>query len=257
MRMKWIFITLCMISLIVLIGCVSQPPTQSPTLIQQEAESASAPLTTNSVVGPEEVLEEDAEPVQVTPVPMKPNTGHITGKVIYLDNTPASQVGVYIFEKGAFMSTSHDFTNGKGEYIFSDLPVGEYEIYAAIYRDYGLETPDKTVRVNDQQITTVLPIVVPREVEFDFGDDYPYDIELVISWTSVPNAVEYTVNVASNLGAASPGPIGYNNIATTTEIKIKWPSLELGAYKISICAYDQDKKMIGIGHDFFTIVDSE
>ena len=246
-----------MISLIALLGCVSQTPAQQPIPTQQEPESSPVPSTTNTVAESEGVLEEEAEPVKVTPVPMKPNTGHITGQVIYIDNTPASQVSVYIFEKGAFMSTSCDFTNDKGEYIFSDLPVGEYEIYAAIYRDYSLETPDKIVRVNDQQVTTVLPIAVPREVEFDFGDEYPNNIELLISWKSVPNAAEYTVNVASNLEAASPGPIGYNNIATTTETKVKWPSLELGAYKISICAYDKDKKMIGIGHDFFTIVDSE
>jgi hypothetical protein len=213
-------------------GCVGQTPVQSP----------------EPTISP-------PEPEVVTPTPVfETNTGHVTGRVVYKDGTSASQVSVWIFKRGAFLSTEHATTKANGEYYFSGLPVGDYDIYAAIYKDYGLETPDAEIRVYDQKVTAVLLIIVPKEVEFSFGDDYPADTQLSISWGPIPDTYKYTVTIASNLDAASPGPIEYNNVATTSQTSLIWPALQLGGYEITIRAFDQNNILIGIGKDFFTIV---
>jgi hypothetical protein len=213
-------------------GCVEQTPVQSP----------------EPTISP-------PEPEVVTPTPVfDANTGHVTGRVVYVDGAPASHVGVWIFERGAFLSTEYAAVKENGEYFFSGLPVGDYDIYAAIYKDYSLETPDAEIRVYDQKVTTVPLIVVPKEVEFSFGDDYPADTQLSISWEPIPATYKYTVTIASNLDAASPGPIGYNNVVTTSQTSLIWPSLQLGGYKITIKAFDLNNMLIGIGNDFFTIV---
>jgi len=152
------------------------------------------------------------------------------------------------------MSTARVSVKANGDYYFSGLPVGDYEIYAAIYRDYSLETPDAKIIIYDQQVTMVPLIIVPREIEFSFGDNYPADTQLSISWVSTPNAPKYSVTIASNLDAASPGPIGYNNVATTSGTSITWPALRSGGYKIAIRAFDQQNTLVGIGWDFFTVV---
>jgi hypothetical protein len=224
-------ITLLTLSLIIS-SCVEQTPVQSP----------------EPTISP-------PEPEIVTPTPVfEANTGHVTGRVVYVDGAPASQVGVYIFKRGAFMSTARATVKANGDYYFSGLPVGDYEIYAAIYKDYSLEIPDAKISVYDQQVTTVSLIIVPREVEFSFGDDYPVNKPLSISWEPTTNAYKYTVTIASNLDAASPGPIGYNNVATTSQTSLIWPALQLGGYEITIRAFDQNDTLIGIGKDFFTIV---
>jgi len=195
------------------------------------------------------------EPEIVTPTPViEANTGHVTGRVLYIDGTPASQVQVYIFKHGAFMSTAMDFVRGDGVYYFSGLPTGYYEIYAGIYKDYSLAVPDAEIVVYDEQVTSAPDIIVPREVKFDFGDDYPVGTQLPISWEPTPDGYKYSVTIESNLDAALPGPIGYNNVATTSQTSLVWPALQLGGYEITIRAFDQNNTLIGIGKDFFTIV---
>ena len=67
MRIKWILILLCMISLIALIGCVSQTPAQSPTPTQQEPTSPAQ--TTPDSTSAAELTQPPAPAVAPTPEP--------------------------------------------------------------------------------------------------------------------------------------------------------------------------------------------
>jgi hypothetical protein len=129
-------------------------------------------ITQTTSAEPTTTVTTTPEIVTPTPIPPEPNTGHAIGLLLYTDNTPASHVSVYIFEADAFMSKTVVWTNVSGYYLFESLPVGDYEIYGAIYKDYSLSTPDAIITVCDQQTTEVPTIIVPRYIELELGEEY-------------------------------------------------------------------------------------
>lgn len=199
--------------------------------------------------------------ISPTSTPAHPNTGSVTGCLLFVDNTPAYPNSVYIFKSGAFTSTATASVNTEGDYSFSGLPVGDYEIYAAIYRDYSLQTPDAKISVYDQQVTTVPLIIVPRHVdkvccngsEISYKNSHIAAVQPSLSWTVITGAHTYSVTINSDHNATPPGPIGYDKVAMTTETNIVWPTLQPGSYKIVIRAFDQQNTLVGIGSTSFIV----
>jgi hypothetical protein len=193
-----------------------------------------------------------------------PNTGSVTGRVLFTDNTPAYPNLVYIFESGILASVSIATTSvdTNGYYYFSNIPVGIYEIYTAIYKDYTLQKPDADlITVVDQHVTTVPLIIVTRWISNIYCEDTEINsknghvsmVPLSLSWTSIPNTNTYSVTITSNSSATPPGPIGYDSTSMTTGTSIIWPVLQPGSYTIVIKAFDQQNTLVGIGTHSFIV----
>jgi len=146
--LKMIVTALIVLSICV-ISCTQSQETKTSSNISLSSESNNSTVILRNEINPTHSL---------------PNTGAIKGSLLYTDNTTPNQVSIYIFRSGETESTDVAFVNDNGDYCFSDLPIGTYEIYAAIYKDYSLTISDVTVVVKDQEIMNIPTIIVPKEM---------------------------------------------------------------------------------------------
>jgi hypothetical protein len=195
------------------------------------------------------VSKPSSSPSTMTTKPtLLPYNGTLNGRICYTDNTPAVEC-VYIFESGSFESLEPIWTNAQGEYSI-DLPTGDYEVHVAIYRDYGLETPDAKVTVYDQRITTVPLIFVPREIKFDINTQSKGK-PFTISWKSILAATSYSVSIGTE--NKPPSLAEYYRTLTTSSTTLEWEGMPIGDYEITIQAFDIRDKLMGIGIHFFGV----
>jgi len=134
MRMKWILIPLCMISLVALIGCVSQTPAQQPAPTQQEPTSATQ-------ISPDSTSTRELTPVPkpTTPTPrQKPDItlpagkGAFYGNVMWGDKPVVGGEVIADTRNPAIISFSSEYkrfvvkTDNEGDYILVVEPDDYY-----------------------------------------------------------------------------------------------------------------------------------
>ncbi len=201
-------------------------------------------------------------PTMVSPTPAHPNTGGIYGRVFFTDNTPANSTSVAAFKSGEYITHNLVSTNANGEYHFTDLPVGSYEIQPLLtWASAGVETPVVKISVSDQQISTAPPLSVPRYIDTIYcnGSEiimFKFNAPLApltLSWRNIPNSNTYTVTITGNPNDTPPGPADYDKSTTTTMTSIIWPTLQVGGYEIVIKAFNQQNTLIGIGMEWFEV----
>ena len=142
-----------------LIGCTSlQTTTITQIITTTPTLSSSSAITSTLLVHP-------------INSPIHPDTGNITGRVLFDDYVTASQMEVWIFWQGANSIYATIYTDSNGNYALSNLRVGTYEIYTNhphIKRIYDGESwylsppPDAVVAVHDQQVSIVPTIIATR-----------------------------------------------------------------------------------------------
>jgi hypothetical protein len=232
-----------------------------------------SPTPSNSQVSPDVPIT-PPEP-QSTPT-IQPNCGVISGYVSYFDDMPASGVSVALFEEGSTTSDYIIYTDINGKYTWSNIPTGNYEIFTGLYRldspisfvagistEQELLPPDAIITVNDQQTTDVQTIIIPREITYIYAEDFspPVDITLpsqdviitppsTFSWEAVPLATSYSVLFRPlNYEAAN-----YADSITVTTPNITSPTvLPPYGYYLIIRAFDEQRRLVGVGIGFFTI----
>ena len=198
----------------------------------------------------------------VSPNPVQLDVGSVKGRVLFMDNTPANSTTVGIFKSGDSLSTDVESTDQDGYYYFLGLPIGNYEIQPSFHWDSeGVETPTIDVTVGDNQLTQAATIVVPRDINAIYCNGSEIIMfqftapmsPLKLSWTNIPNAVNYTVTITGNPHDTPPGPINYDDSVNTTMATMTWPTLQIGGYQIIIKALDQQNEIIGIGMSYFEV----
>ncbi len=231
-------------------------PTQTITVTTQT--TVTAPQTTTATTPPTTTAIPST--TSVVPLPVNPNNGNASGHLEFMDGSPAYPNQIYIFVQGAGISLKSTGVNNNGDYYFSDLPAGNYEIYAAIYKDYSLSTPDATIHVNAQQTTAITVIMVPKEIPtitcngiiLTIGSIAPYYVtvtgQLNLSWTGISTADAYSITITADY----PNQNGYNHLATSTNAGVIWPSLSSGNYWIQVKAL-KNGQVIGIGSEYFIV----
>jgi hypothetical protein len=210
-----------------------------------------------------------------TPKFTTPGTGAAVGQVMFPDGTPAYQSVVYIFKSEETQSFASCYVDTNGYYIFDNLPVGRYDIYTSSYASYLIFTrpPKATITVSEHETATVPSLTELRNIKIALdnpktasipGESYTSHYVIdghnpKFTWTSIPNALYYTVTIEYGAVATEtiPQGINYTEKQEVTGNKIIWPTslsaLPYHDFGIEVEAYMKDGTRLGYGSEGFSV----
>jgi hypothetical protein len=196
-------------------------------------------------------------------------TGGVAGKLRFPDYTPADGSAVYIFESGETRSFAGCSVDAQGDYVFDNLPVGSYEIYATSNLGaVGFTGPPHATMDIWEHETTIVPTLIIRKHFLVLLDDpkratdpdHPGSVKHVIdghnpefTWNDVQNAAYYVVTISSN--DADDGD--YEEYQQVVDTMIVWStslsSLPYQEFRIDVDAYMEDGTQLGGGSREFAV----
>lgn len=268
-------ISITLICSLLLLGCSSIP--KDTQVAQDIPTTSSEPPSISTSSNSQETSDlPDASLQPETPTSINPNCGNIIGNVSYFDDSPASGVMVSLFKVGSTTSDYWVHTDLTGKYTWSNIPVGNYEIYTGIYRldspvsfisgistDQNLLPPDAMIKVFDQQTIEVEQIIIPKEITHIYAEDFSPRVDITdpsqdviitppssFSWESIPLATNYSVLFR---------PLNYKAANYADSIFVTTPSITSPSvlppyyYYLIIRAFDEQRRLVGVGIGFFEI----
>lgn len=192
------------------------------------------------------------EPAPPPPEPATPGRGAVTGQVMFRDGMPAQGSKVVIFKEEGTVSFASCDVDVDG-YYFSDLPVGNYDLYATADVErtlfFGL-APDAQITVSEYETTTVPTITIRRHIDITCEEEYLTTTQPQLSWEAVPTAKYYLVEVWS---WAEGYEREYEKKIQVSDTQVTWSVLTPAEYHVRVEAYDEQDTSIGTGYDSFWI----
>jgi len=198
-----------------------------------------------------------------------PGTGAAVGWVMFPDHTPACRSVVYIFKAGETVSFAGCYVDTNGYYIFDNLPVGSYEIYATSFGPGLLFTgpPDATITVWEHETTSVPNITVLGNVEIALDNpriairpDSPGASKYVIdghnpkfTWDNVRNAAYYVVTIWSTYPYNNDYEESQQIVSNTIVWSTNLSSLQYKEFRIDVEAYMEDGRQLASGYELFAV----
>ena len=212
----------------------------------------------NKAISGEKVFRTEALP---------PNKGIIAGTIVYAEGIPANKVYVYIFKNEEPCSSMFRITDEQGQYTFTDLLFGHYEIYASstklglagdedcvekeLYRPFN--RPPVIVELDNNYLAIAPTLTHFRDIELNYLKEYINTNQPDISWKAVPTAAYYKIKIVD--GYLNEGEHeDYEREITVTETRIIWPEqlIEMN-YMVSVYAYDVNNNYLTDNYELFWI----
>lgn len=233
-------------------GCTSQPI----SITVKNLPTSTTPTSTTLIISETPASSTINPTTEITSsTTAAPLSIEVSGGVMYTDGTIAGHAEIAIFAQGSYISAETTHTDSDGNYYFSGLPSGEYDIYAGgLYRNtLFIDEYDARIDINGQGTTIVGQLSIPKEINniccngvtltnngLDFTNTISFSSEtqLSFSWDNVPNALSgnYDVEITS----VQPIGITYDQDNTAYDTNNiawgQWGALPLpqGKYRITI-----------------------
>ena len=228
-------------------GCVSTPKVATPT------EGQTSPV-------------EKGKNSKAEEVPFTTSTGAITGRILYRDGTPGYKARILIVSSNdTWKVLDSTYGDSQGYYTFANVQPGTYWVNTAPNRGYSVDEPDAIVTVvagKESPVETLtsykdLSILQPASNAYFWPRTILQGPTFTFSWTAVPNAAYYELDVWSTYTEEHPSNNDYDEKLTTTNTTIMWPTdlskLPYNNFRLDVDAYTREGLEIAYNYVLFSV----
>ena len=258
---KWLLVgsLVLFISTTQLVGCLSGTTVQAP----EEAPSD----------------QKEAESTNVKEKSRDLETGIISGRIMYRDGTPGYKARVLIVKPtDTWHPLDSAYADPQGYYTFEGVQPGTYWVNTAPNWSYTTNDPDAIVTVSAGEDAIVEDLISYKDLTASIsaskeralinsqGGRYwktvVQESRPHFSWTKVPNAAYYELEVWSTYTDKYPSNRDYSETVTTTDTEITWPTdlnaLVFKEFRIDVSAFTEEGVWIAYnGLDLFCVYECE